>query len=236
MLRSRLSRLEERKERKRLTLAVVGSIAILIFVGTFGVRILIGFSLFVDKLRGTTVPTQQTDVLILPPVLDPQPIATNSAAIVVTGHGEAGRTLILYLNDGEFKKTKVQEDGTFSVPSVPLSGGTNTISAKLSDDKENTSGLSNVLSVTYANKPPALEVSAPEDNATVSGDTNTVAVTGTTDENVTVTVNGRLVVIKSDNSFSYNYPLNDGDNILTIVATDAAGNQTKVERKVIYHR
>jgi hypothetical protein len=44
-----------------------------------------------------------------------------------------------------------------------------------------------------------------------------------------------LVVLHSDNSFSYSYPLNDGDNILTIVATDAAGNQTKVTRKVTYH-
>ncbi len=233
---SRLSRLDERKQRKRLTLAIVGSIAILIFVGTFGVRILIGFSLFVDRLRGNPVPTQQSESLILPPILDPQPIATNSATITVSGHGEGGLTLILYLNDGEFKKTKVPEDGSFSVPSVPLSSGTNTISAKLTDDKENTSDLSNIVSVRYADKPPGLDVSAPEDNASVSGDSNSIAVTGTTDDGVTVTINGRFVVVRSDNSFSYSYPLNEGDNILTIVATDGGGNRTQVERKVIYHK
>ena len=62
------------------------------------------------------------------------------------------------------------------------------------------------------------------------------SVDGMTYDNVTVTINDRMVVIKTDNSFSYTYPLNDGDNILKIVATDAAGNQTTVQRKVTYHK
>ena len=57
-----------------------------------------------------------------------------------------------------------------------------------------------------------------------------------TDDNIAVTINDRMVVIKTDNSFSYGYPLNEGDNILNIVATDAAGNQTTVQRKVTYHK
>ena len=236
MLRSRLSRLEERKQRKRLTLALVGSIAVLIFVGLFGVRVLIGFSLLVDRIRGTSPQTQQSSSLILPPVLDPQPTATNSASINITGRGQGGLTLIVYLNEGEFKKIRVPEDGSFSVTGIPLSNGSNSISAKLTDDKDGTSDLSNVLSVTYATTPPNLEITAPEDNANISGEPNTVAVTGTTDDDINVTINDRLVVVRGDNSFSYNYPLNEGDNILTIVATDAAGNQTRIERKVIYRR
>jgi bacillopeptidase F len=216
-------------------MAIAGIVGIVALVGLFGVKALIGFSVFMDKLRGASPTPTQNQSVILPPTLDPPPEATNSATISVTGKGKADLTLIVYLNDAQFKKINVPTDGNFSIINVPLTDGANTISAKLSDDKGTLSELSNVVSVRYANTPPKLDVSAPADNSNVSGDPNTVSVTGTTDDNVTVTINDRFVVIKSDNSFSYGYPLNDGDNILNIVAMDTAGNQTKITRKVIYH-
>lgn len=235
MPQSRLSRLETRKNERRLLLAVSGIIAIVALVGLFGVKALVGFSMFVDKLHGTGPTPTPSSALILPPTLDPPPTATNTATISVTGKGQPNLSLIVYLNDAQFKKINVLTDGNFSINDIPLSDGTNAISAKLTDDKGNTSDLSNVVTISFANKPPKLDISSPTDNQSVSGDPNTVTVGGMTDDNVTVTVNDRLVVVKSDNSFTYNYPLNDGDNILTIVANDAAGNQTKVTRKVTYH-
>jgi len=44
----------------------------------------------------------------------------------------------------------------------------------------------------------------------------------------------RFVSVKDDGSFTYNLRLNDGENTLTIIARDAAGNETKLERKVTY--
>jgi bacillopeptidase F len=234
---SRLNRLQDRKEKRRLLLAVVGIIAVFTIILLFGVKALIGFSLLVDKLRGgAPTASQQSQLIILPPTIDPPPTATNSATISVTGKGQTGFTLILYVNNSEFKRLAVKEDGTFMVPNVSLTNGTNTISAKLTDAKDNVSDLSNIVSVTYGNTPPKLIISDPTDNTTISGDQNTVTVNGMTDDNVTVTINDRMVVIKTDNSFSYNYPLNEGDNILKIVATDTAGNQTTLERKVTYHK
>lgn len=234
---SRLSRLDERKDRRRLTLAIAGIVGIIVLVLLFGVKALIGFSVVVDSMKGSSpTPATQNQSLILPPTLDPPPEATNTATISVTGKGQANLSLIVYLNDAQFKKLSIPTDGNFAINTIPLSDGTNTISAKIADDKGNTSDLSNVVSVVYGNKPPTLDVSAPSDNANVSGEPNTVAVTGTTDDNVSITINDRLVVVKSDNTFAYNYPLNDGDNVLTIVAMDAAGNQTKLTRKVTYHR
>lgn len=237
MAYSRLSRVQDRKEKQRLILAIAGIVGIFILILLFGVKALIGFSLLVEKLRGTSPTTaQQVQTIILPPTLDPPPGATNSATISVSGKGQTGLTLILYVNSKEFKQTPVKDDGTFLVSSVPLISGTNTISAKLTDTKGTLSDLSNIVSVTYGNTPPKLVVSDPTDNSTVSGDTNSVTVNGMTDDNVTVTINDRMVVIKTDNSFSYSYPLNEGDNILNIVATDASGNQTAVQRKVTYHK
>lgn len=237
MPHSRLSRVENRKEKRRLLLAVFGIITIVVLILLYGVKALIGFSLLVDKLRGgPSMTSQQSQTIILPPNIDPPPIATNSATISVTGKGQSGLTLILYVNNNEYQKLPVKEDGTFIVPAVPLSNGSNTISAKLTDAKENISDLSNIVSVTYGNTPPKLTISDPADNAAVTGDLNAVTVNGMTDDNVTVTVNDRMVVIKTDNSFSYSYPLNEGDNIFNIVAIDNAGNQTTVQRKVTYHK
>ena len=114
--------------------------------------------------------------------------------------------------------------------------GSNTIHARLTDTKGNLSDPSNPVSIIYANTPPKLVVTNPTDNAAISGDPNAVTVDGTTDDNVSVTINDRVVVVKTDNSFSYTYPLNDGDTTLIIVATDAAGNQTTVTRKITYHK
>jgi len=108
MIFSRTGRLEERKQRKRLLLALVGMVSLLIFLVLFGVKILVGFSLLVDTLRGapplTTAPSQ---TLILPPNLDPQPIATKSGALRISGTGQAGLTIIVYVNEKEVKKTKI---------------------------------------------------------------------------------------------------------------------------------
>lgn len=236
MTPSRLTRYEERKQRQRLVLAITGSITVILFLLFFGVKILVGFSLFVDRIRGAGSQSQTTQVLIQPPVLDPLTIATNSSTLILTGRGQPELTLVLYHNEAEAKKLTLSAEGSFSVTSVELQEGTNTLSAKLIDDKGNVSDLSNVVTTSFKKTPPSLEISSPPDNSTSSGENKTVVVSGKTSEDTTITVNDRLVVVKSDGSFSYNYPLTEGDNILRIVATDTAGNQTIIERKVTYQK
>jgi bacillopeptidase F len=206
-----------------------------VLVGLFGLKALIGFSLFVGRSQGNTPTPTPTKSVILPPTLDPPPEATNTATIIMTGKGQPNLSLLIYINNSEFTSLSVPQNGVFTIPNVPLASGTNTISAKLTDGKGSTSDPSNIVSVIYINTPPKLVVSAPDDNATISGDPGTVTVSGMTDDNVSVTINGHMVVVNSDDSFSYAYPLNSGDNALTIVATDNAGNQTTVTKKVTYN-
>lgn len=236
MLYSRTIRLEEKKAKKRLALALVGTVAIFAFFGIFGLKLLVGFSLFVDKIRGTSPAPAQSNTILLPPTLDAIPTATKSATLTIRGTGQEGLMAIVYVNDEEIKKTTVLKDGTFQVVLPSLSEGTHIISAKLSDGKELTSELSNILAVTIKKTAPILEVTSPEDNAIVHGEDNKVNVSGKTDEYTNITVNGRIVVVSSDNTFSYPYPLNSGDNKLTIVATDEADNTTTIERSVKYER
>ena len=234
---TRLGRIEEKKQRKRLWLAIVGSIALIVFLLIFGFKLLIGFSLLVEKLHGSPQSNQNpTQTIILPPTLNPLPVATKSSSLVVSGSGQSDLTAIVYVNDTETKNIPIAKSGMFTAQLVNLKDGVNTISAKLMDTKGNLSDLSNVLTVEIKQKQPTLDISSPNDNTSILGDNNAVTINGKTDDNTTVTVNGRFIVIKSDNSFSYQYPLGDGPNKLTITATDDAGNTTTVERNVTYQK
>ncbi len=233
MISSRLRRVEEKNASKRIAIAFVGSIALLVFLAIFGLRILVGFSLLVDRIRGTTTPQQQS-ALLLPPILDPLPEAIKDATITVTGKASSKSTIILYVNGDEYKRLPTTDDGSFNVSDIPVSEGTVTASAKATDEKDNVSDVSNVISTTVDRTPPKLTVDAPADNTSINDGTHKVTVTGLTDEDMKVTVNDRIVVIKSDGSFTYSVPLNDGENKLTITSRDDAGNETTVERKVTY--
>src|SRR3989344_8038398 len=98
MLYRRLRRFEERKQKNRLFLSLIGIIGILILLLVFGLRLLVTFSLFIDKIRGNSPQTQTQNNILLPPTLDPMPVATNSAILTITGTGQAGFMLILYKN------------------------------------------------------------------------------------------------------------------------------------------
>ncbi len=235
MVRSRLVRVEERREKNRLVYATFGIIALIVFLALFGLKILVGFSLLVDRIRGGSPQTTQTESILVPPVLNPLPDAINTNELTVTGNGQEGMTLVLYVNGSEVKKMTIEESGNFSIP-LKLSDGSNSISAKIIDDKGNASALSAVYTVNVKKSAPTLEVSEPNDGDKISGEKNTVLVAGRTEEGTKVTINGRLAILGSDASFHMNVQLSEGDNTITVIATDLAGNQTLVERKVTYQK
>jgi len=233
---SRQGRFEERSQKRQLTFAVAGTAVLLLFLAFFGLKILVSFSLLVDKLRGASPTSQTTQVLLQPPVLDPLPVATNSATSKVTGKAQPTLSLIIYLNETESKTISVPDDGKFELTDITLKEGSNTLSAKTTDNKGGFSELSNVITTIFQKNPPTLEISSPDDHSSVSGDNSTITISGQTNEDNSLTINGRLVIVNHDGSFSHQYRLNEGDNTLKIVATDQAGNQTTVERQVKYQK
>jgi len=236
MAHLRFSRLEERRQRKRLSISVIGSVLLLLFLIFFGVKILTSFSLLVDKLRSGSPTPAPSQVIILPPTLDPLPESTNSAQVAVSGRGQSGLSLVLYVNEAEAKRITVPDSGKFTIPQVTARDGTNVISAKLIDDENNMSDLSNILRFEVKKTAPKLEVTSPDDNSAVTGDSNIAPISGRTEDDVSLTVNDRFIVIANDGTFTYSYPLAEGENTLKIVATDDAGNQTTVERHVTYQK
>ena len=77
----------------------------------------------------------------------------------------------------------------------------------------------------------------PADGTAVLDPEVTVAGTVVDDsaEPVAVTVQGEAVEVAGDGTFSVAVPLAEGVNELTVVATDAAGNETAQTRQVAYH-
>jgi hypothetical protein len=114
--------------------------------------------------------------------------------------------------------------------SVPVNEGSNTLHAVAVDAVGNTSEATRTITRDTAG--PTLVVESPIDNSATNQ--SEISVTGTVSDATatTVTVNGVSATL-SEGSFSAIVPItNDGQITLTVRATDAAGNQSSVNRLV----
>ncbi len=87
-----------------------------------------------------------------------------------------------------------------------------------------------------AAKPPAkalfLQVDSPAEDDSV--DSSRLQVSGSTIPGAVVSVDGDLVKVKSDGTFSTEIKLDEGPNDVEVVASDRDGNEQSVIRSVIY--
>jgi flagellin-like hook-associated protein FlgL len=79
---------------------------------------------------------------------------------------------------------------------------------------------------------PSLELSSPSDGMTTEA--SVVTVSGTTEPGAILVVNGVTAAVGDDGSFSCEIALVEGDNTITVTATDASGNSATVSREVTY--
>lgn len=195
----------------------------------------IKLSLLLGNARSVTSDQSKSETsdILLPPSLDALPEATFSATIAVSGSALPGQTVVVYKNDSEVGQTTVDNDSHFVINSVSLSKGKNAITAKTKDnDKE--SKVSDEHDVIFDNEPPKFTLDSPSDGL-VSHD-SFVKVSGKTEQGASVSINSFVAIVDSNGNFTYNFPLNEGDNVLKITATDTAGNTTSQELKVRYEK
>lgn len=233
MRRSRLTKNVENRTRKNIFLSVVGIIIILFLLFKFGIGILVNFSLFLtgSKDNQSLQNSKKIDFLAAP-TLNPVTSATNSAKIVISGRSSKETTIELFVNGALQDEIETDKDGNFAF-TPDLESGTNEIKARATkNDKK--SDFSVTFTVTYTNSAPLLEVTSPTEGQTYKKDQNTANVQGKTDQGVNVTVNGFWAVIDETNNFSYNLPLQNGDNEIKIVAIDQAGNKSEKTVRVNY--
>ena len=106
------------------------------------------------------------------------------------------------------------------------------VRAQTNDEKE--FKTSSKFTVIYKNDKPKLNISEPQDNSQTSK--NEIPVVGTTDKDVSLTLNSRPLVVDYDGSFKNTVRLNEGENKLVFVATDIAGNQESKTITIKYQK
>lgn len=234
MRRSRLTKNTEKRTRKTIVLSAIGIIIILFLLLKFGVEFLVNFSLFVSGSKGQQSSSNNTNQIdfVSPPTLSPIVSATNSAQIIISGKAVPSETITLYINNNNADEVQTDKNGVF-VFIDNLTTGNNEIKAQATY-KDKKSDFSDSSEVIFRNSPPSLNVSSPSDGQSFKKDQNSVNVAGSTDLGASVTVNGFWAIMDDNNNFSYNLPLQNGDNEIKIIATDQAGNKSEKDLKVNY--
>ncbi len=171
---------------------------------------------------------------LAPPTLNIPYEATNSAEINIQGFGIPSSRVKLYLDDKSVQTIDVSNDGSFTFANVNLNLGTNNIYGTTLDEQEKESLPSKTIKLIYINEKPSLNLNSPADNTVITGGDKKVTVSGKVDPGIQVLVNGSQIVVGSDGNFSTDLSINEGDNTISVKATDAALNSTEIERKVTF--
>ncbi len=229
--KSRYLRSEERKSLQQTAFFLILTLILILLAIFLGVPLFIKGAIFLGNLKSKGEIVERTDRLPLPPpVLKQTYIATSSAQINVSGYGQEGKIIWLFLNDRKIKEVMVDKTGEFAISDVVLSKGKNEIKALARDEKDGESKYSEIYEVVFDNEPPTLEIFEPTSGAGFYGEDKEAIIKGKTDDgSVKITVNDRMVIVDPTGNFSYVYQLSEGENKIKVVAQDEAGNQAETE-------
>lgn len=197
---------------------------------------------FITSIGGNSSPTPPPASVEpgRPTLSEPSDPITAAATITVSGtlpqdlldKGDAIIRIIITRDDGSVitgAEINMPKTAGFDVAQIPLSAGTNVIEAVVVvNGVEGT--RSAPITIVRDTTAPSLTITAPTPGEIMNGDA--VTVTGKTDKDIDVQVRNETTgTIESGRSttkgaYSIGITLRDGTNVLTVTATDGAGNQT----------
>src|SRR3989339_1022625 len=231
----RLERVQERKLRNKIFLYVIVLFVVLYFIFTTGFKILLNTSSFISGLfpQPSTNPMNKIEDSFSSVDIYSIPQATNSARIIITGSTLNFDILSFYLNTKKIKEIETTAD-TFNEEIGDLEKGDNNIYivAKSKDSKTEINTIT--YKVFYKSEKPILEISEPSDSSTTSN--QEIKIKGKTDKETYIHINDLPVVVDANGAFETSVRLKDGDNQITIVAQDIAGNTETKSLKVTYQK
>ncbi len=231
---SRKTKVEEKRNiRKALLFSLLSLVAIALFI-MYGFNILGRFAVFLGDLKkGSQAVVSDDTTPPIPPRFEPIPKATNKAALDIKGSTEPGASIEITLN-GREEELLANSDGEFTY-TADLHEGENSMTAYSQDSVGNKSVKSEAVSIVYDKTPPQLDVTKPQEGETFYGAKGRqLVITGKTEANTQVNVNGRHVVVEQSGNFTFMMTLTEGENTLTIKAQDMAGNEVEKVVKVTY--
>lgn len=168
------------------------------------------------------------------PQIETDFLATNSAKITIRGYGAPDVQAQLFLNSKKAADLK-SSDGKFIFKNVVLEPGDNELQVISKDEASNKTAKSDILIVSFDNKAPELTLETPTDNQEFVLN-NQITIKGKTNEEGTLTLNGIIINLDSQNRFNYNLELAEGENKLKFVFFDKAGNKTEKEITVRFRK
>jgi hypothetical protein len=152
-------------------------------------------------------------------------LLTQSASVNVTGTFSDESATTVAVNG----VAATISGNTYSA-SVPLAEGANTLRAVATDSAGNSSQATRT--VTRDSTPPTLSIQQPAAGLTTSAAEVTVSGAYADQSSTAVRVNGVTAALQGG-GYTATVPLSEGANTLSVVATDAAGNQAQAARDVV---
>ncbi len=197
-----------------------------------------GMPWFINVLAGPSGPkaasVNPTEDVVPPqiPVLSPLVEATNSATIKVDGFTQAKVEVDAFINDQQVANTNSDDQGKFKLE-FKLNDGSNKIQVKAKDKAGNVS-RSVVKTVVFDKKGVDVTIDQPKDGSEIFGqNSQNVTFTGkVTKTDATVTINGNYARVDANGNFNLVVSLSQGDNNVSVKATDKAGNTVEKVVKV----
>ena len=231
---SRLARHQNKQIFQRLIISAVLFVAFIIFFFSVGIKMLVSFTLFINQLANsgtkqqTTVATESFSTINM----DPIPSATNSSSLIFTGTSFNFDSLEIYLNDE--KRSEISISDSFSGQVKGLGKGTNTVFFIAKSTKSKETKKTDVYNILYKSDKPKLDIQSPSDNSKTNKED--VSVTGTTDKETTIRINGQPLIVDVAGKFTSMVRLKEGENKIVVTAEDIVGNQEQKTLTVTYSK
>ncbi|HEX2835647.1 MAG TPA: Ig-like domain-containing protein [Thermoanaerobaculia bacterium] len=147
-------------------------------------------------------------------------ITESGAAIPANAVYSREVTIVIESNDSTATVSATSNGTPFTTGTTLTADGTYTITAKATDTLGNESAIA-TATFRIDRSGPAIDITSPQNDAVVPGDS--IVVSGTVSGANSVTVNGQLATLGAG-TFTATVPLDLGNNVLTAIATDDAGN------------
>ncbi len=233
---SRKAITEEKNNKKKAIIYMLLTIAGIVFFIFLGIPLVARTASFIAELRKSGQKIEKEDITPpATPYIQTPPDYTNLPKVEIKGETEPGITIIVNANSKTEEIISTKE-GIFTY-NFQLKEGENKISFAAKDNAGNKSAESKVYTIIYDNDPPEITIKSPQDGVSFYGSKQRqITIDGEVKDADTLRINGRIVVIENDGSFTYAVTLQEGDNNFEIVAEDKAGNKTTERLTVQFWR
>lgn len=217
------------------------AISLAIIVGTFFAFVLIFSN--INNLWGVFRPNEkyveESKDKPAKPFLQSEKEYTNEDKVKLTGVAGSGQKVQLFKDNNKEKEVVVDGEGKFEFNDIEINtnqDSTTEFYVVSKNDRGEESELSNTVKITYDKKKPDLTISSPNNDDRIKSFSRSLQVTGNTESDSKVTVNGKVASVNQEGVYSATIALVDEVNEIKVEAEDTAGNKTVATVAVYFEK